>query len=50
MLHAKESREGPQLIYACRHCPHEEIADNKCIYRNQIVTSIEYVIADECVV
>jgi hypothetical protein len=43
MLHAKDSRDETRLLYACHHCPHEEFADNYCIYRNQIVTSIEYV-------
>ena len=26
------------MVYACRICPYDEIAENKCVYRNDLLT------------
>ncbi|KAJ8444989.1 hypothetical protein Cgig2_029183 [Carnegiea gigantea] len=31
-----EDREHKILLYACRNCDHQEVADNNCVYRNEI--------------
>jgi len=36
ILYPKEDRENKILLYACRNCDHQEIAENNCVYRNEI--------------
>ncbi|XP_061349226.1 DNA-directed RNA polymerases II, IV and V subunit 9A [Gastrolobium bilobum] len=40
-LYPKEDKEHNILLYACRHCDHEEVADNNIVYRNKIHHSVE---------
>ncbi|KAG6597567.1 DNA-directed RNA polymerases II, IV and V subunit 9A, partial [Cucurbita argyrosperma subsp. sororia] len=36
ILYPKEDRDEKILLYACRNCDHQEVADNNCVYRNEI--------------
>ncbi|GAV70869.1 TFIIS_C domain-containing protein/RNA_POL_M_15KD domain-containing protein [Cephalotus follicularis] len=36
ILYPKEDREQKILLYACRNCDHQEMADNNCVYRNEV--------------
>ncbi|KAF7827671.1 DNA-directed RNA polymerases II, IV and V subunit 9A [Senna tora] len=36
ILYPKEDRVRKILLYACRNCDHQEVADNNCVYRNVI--------------
>ncbi|KAH6831650.1 RNA polymerases M/15 Kd subunit, partial [Perilla frutescens var. hirtella] len=36
----KEDKEQKILLYACRNCDHQEVADNNCVYRNEIHHSV----------
>ncbi|MQL81107.1 hypothetical protein Taro_013564 [Colocasia esculenta] len=40
ILYPKEDREQKILLYACRNCDHQEVADNNCVYRNEIHHSV----------
>ncbi|KAK4775804.1 hypothetical protein SAY87_023765 [Trapa incisa] len=40
ILYPKEDREQKILLYACRNCDHQEVADNFCVYRNEIHHSV----------
>ncbi|XP_057421367.1 DNA-directed RNA polymerases II, IV and V subunit 9A [Lotus japonicus] len=40
ILYPKEDTEQKVLYYACRHCNHQEIADDNIVYRNQIRQSV----------
>ncbi|KAL4199916.1 hypothetical protein AMTRI_Chr03g53680 [Amborella trichopoda] len=40
ILYPKEDQEHKQLLYACRNCDHQEVADNYCVYRNEIHHSV----------
>ncbi|XP_031264526.1 DNA-directed RNA polymerases II, IV and V subunit 9A [Pistacia vera] len=40
ILYPKEDREQKILLYACRNCDHQEIADNNCVYRNEVQHSV----------
>ena len=31
------------MVYACRICQYDEIAENKCVYRNDLLTVTKYV-------
>ncbi|XP_010937304.1 DNA-directed RNA polymerases II, IV and V subunit 9A [Elaeis guineensis] len=35
-LYPKEDRERRTLLYACRNCDHQEVADSSCVYRMEI--------------
>ncbi|KAJ0980596.1 hypothetical protein J5N97_008851 [Dioscorea zingiberensis] len=37
ILYPKEDRENKVLLFACRNCDHQEVADNNCVYRNVII-------------
>ncbi|XP_027333488.1 DNA-directed RNA polymerases II, IV and V subunit 9B [Abrus precatorius] len=41
LLYPKENKEQRILLYACRTCDHEEIADSNIVYRNEIRQSVE---------
>ncbi|KAB2095342.1 hypothetical protein ERO13_A01G034300v2 [Gossypium hirsutum] len=36
ILYPKEDREQKILLYACRNCDHQEVAENNCVYRNEV--------------
>ncbi|OMO58421.1 DNA-directed RNA polymerase, M/15kDa subunit [Corchorus olitorius] len=36
ILYPKEDREQKILLYACRNCDHQEVADDNCVYRNEV--------------
>uniref|UniRef100_A0A0D9XV56 DNA-directed RNA polymerase subunit n=1 Tax=Leersia perrieri TaxID=77586 RepID=A0A0D9XV56_9ORYZ len=36
ILYPKEDREQKILLYACRSCDHQEVADSYCLYRNVV--------------
>jgi DNA-directed RNA polymerase II subunit RPB9 len=36
ILYPKEDREKKVLLYACRNCEHQEVADSNCVYRNVV--------------
>ncbi|XP_038719660.1 DNA-directed RNA polymerases II, IV and V subunit 9A-like [Tripterygium wilfordii] len=36
ILYPKEDRKQRILLYACRNCDHQEVADNFRVYRNQV--------------
>ncbi|CAD5187570.1 unnamed protein product [Musa acuminata subsp. malaccensis] len=40
ILYPKEDREQKVLLYACRNCDHQEVADNNCVYRNVVHHSV----------
>ncbi|KAH7533804.1 hypothetical protein FEM48_Zijuj04G0170600 [Ziziphus jujuba var. spinosa] len=40
ILYPKEDKERKILLYACRNCDHQEVADNNCVYRNEIHHSV----------
>ncbi|CAI0626646.1 unnamed protein product [Linum tenue] len=36
ILYPKEDRDQKLLLYACRNCDHQEVAENYCVYRNEV--------------
>ncbi|CAD6255391.1 unnamed protein product [Miscanthus lutarioriparius] len=36
ILYPKEDRQNKVLLYACRNCEHQEVADSNCVYRNVV--------------
>ncbi|KAH9298770.1 hypothetical protein KI387_030452, partial [Taxus chinensis] len=36
LLYPKEDKENKVLLYVCRNCNHEEVANNNCVYRKKI--------------
>ncbi|CAN0855484.1 DNA-directed RNA polymerases II, IV and V subunit 9A [Linum grandiflorum] len=36
ILYPKEDREERVLLYACRNCDHQEVAETYCVYRNEV--------------
>jgi len=36
ILYPKEDRQNKVLLYACRNCDHQQVADNNCVYRNVV--------------
>ncbi|KAG0564369.1 hypothetical protein M758_8G100700 [Ceratodon purpureus] len=41
ILYPREEREKKVLLYACRNCDHQEVADNNCVYRNEVLHSAD---------
>ncbi|XP_047311614.1 DNA-directed RNA polymerases II, IV and V subunit 9A-like [Impatiens glandulifera] len=41
ILYPKEDRKRRILLFACRNCDHQEIADNNCVYRNVVHHAVE---------
>lgn len=41
MLYPKEDKENKMLLYACRNCQYQEVADNTCIYVNRITAEVD---------
>jgi len=41
MLYPKEDKENRKLLYACRNCDYQQLADNPCIYVNKIQHDID---------
>ncbi|EPS72508.1 hypothetical protein M569_02250 [Genlisea aurea] len=40
ILYPKEEKDQKILLYACRNCDHQEVAENNCVYRNEIHHSV----------
>ncbi|KAJ6902813.1 hypothetical protein NC651_020333 [Populus alba x Populus x berolinensis] len=40
ILYPREDRDQKILLYACRNCDHQEIADDNCVYRNEVHHSV----------
>ncbi|KAM7257961.1 hypothetical protein ACFE04_013702 [Oxalis oulophora] len=40
ILYPKDDKEQKILLYACRNCDHQEIAENNCVYRNVVHHSV----------
>ncbi|KAF3321244.1 DNA-directed RNA polymerases II, IV and V subunit 9A [Carex littledalei] len=36
ILYPREDRDQKILLFACRNCEHQEVADNNCVYRNEV--------------
>ncbi|THU73261.1 hypothetical protein C4D60_Mb04t20930 [Musa balbisiana] len=36
ILYPKEDKERKVLLFACRNCYHQEVADYSCVYRNEV--------------
>jgi len=41
MLYPKEDKPQKKLTYSCRNCGHQEVAENQCTYRNEILHTSE---------
>ncbi|KAG0418459.1 hypothetical protein HPB47_004807 [Ixodes persulcatus] len=41
MLYPKEDKENRVLLYACRNCDYQQVADNNCIYVNKITHEVD---------
>ncbi|OAE29946.1 hypothetical protein AXG93_773s1870 [Marchantia polymorpha subsp. ruderalis] len=41
ILYPREDRDKKILLYACRNCDHQEVADNNCVYRNEVLHSAD---------
>ncbi|XP_078675908.1 DNA-directed RNA polymerase II subunit RPB9 isoform X3 [Branchiostoma floridae x Branchiostoma belcheri] len=41
MLYPKEDKENKILLYACRNCDYQQVADNSCIYVNKIMHEVD---------
>ncbi|KAH7722258.1 CRE-RPB-9 protein [Aphelenchoides avenae] len=41
MLYPREDKESRQLLYACRNSEHKQVADNPCIYVNELMHEID---------
>ncbi|KAJ2266182.1 DNA-directed RNA polymerase II core subunit rpb9, partial [Coemansia sp. RSA 2524] len=37
MLYPRVNPEFRQLMFACRNCSFEEIADNSCVFRHEVL-------------
>lgn len=44
LLYPKADPERRVMLYACRICTYDEIGDNQCVYRNDLLTVTKYVI------
>ncbi|XP_024019993.1 DNA-directed RNA polymerases II, IV and V subunit 9A [Morus notabilis] len=40
ILYPKEDRANKTLLYACRNCDHQEVAENNCVFRNELNLSV----------
>ncbi|KAL3686924.1 hypothetical protein R1sor_013233 [Riccia sorocarpa] len=36
ILYPKEDKQRKILLYACRNCDHQEVAEHNCVYRNVV--------------
>ena len=43
LLYPKADPQRRVMVYACRICQYEELSDNKCVYRNDLLTVTKYV-------
>ena len=41
MLYPKEDKQLLKLLYSCRNCDHQELAENPCIYVNKITHEVD---------
>jgi hypothetical protein len=42
LLYPKADPQRRIMVHACRICPYDEIAENKCVYRNDLLTVTKY--------
>lgn len=40
MLYPREDKDEAILLYACRNCSYTEYAENKLVYRHELITNI----------
>ncbi|CAH9066154.1 unnamed protein product [Cuscuta europaea] len=40
ILYPKEDKDQKILLYACRNCDHQEVAETNCVYRNEVFHSV----------
>ncbi|KAJ6551450.1 hypothetical protein B0H19DRAFT_1211177 [Mycena capillaripes] len=38
LLYPKADQQRRQMMYACRICAYDELGENKCVYRNDLLT------------
>ena len=43
LLYPKADPQRRIMVYACRICNYDEIGENKCVYRNDLLTVTKYV-------
>ena len=44
LLYPKADPQRRIMVYACRICEYDEIGENKCVYRNDLLTVTKYVL------
>lgn len=48
LLYPKADQQRRIMVYACRICAYDEIGDNKCVYRNDLLTVTKYATSAHC--
>ncbi|KAJ6466930.1 hypothetical protein C8R45DRAFT_480735 [Mycena sanguinolenta] len=43
LLYPKADQQRRIMVYACRICTYDELVENKCVYRNDLLTVTKYV-------
>ena len=43
LLYPKADPDRRVMVYACRICAYDEIGENQCVYRNDLLTVTKYV-------
>jgi len=38
LLYPKADQQRRIMVYACRICDYDEIGENKCVYKNDLLT------------
>ncbi|KAJ7853568.1 hypothetical protein B0H14DRAFT_784571 [Mycena olivaceomarginata] len=38
LLYPKADQQRRIMVYACRMCPYDELVENQCVYRNDLLT------------
>lgn len=44
MLYPKADSQRRVMVFACRICDHDELSENKCVYRNDLLTVTKCVV------
>ena len=44
LLYPKADPQRRIMVYGCRICQYDELVDNKCVYRNDLLTVTKYVL------
>ena len=45
LLYPKADPERRAMVYACRICPFDDVGENQCVYRNDLLTVTRCVMA-----